>query len=173
MAPGLFHVWTHSVWTSVLYRDDIDRMSFVTELAATTADFQWRCIGFCVLTTHYHFIIETFDESLGVGMKRLNLRHAARFNGRHSLRGHVVGGRYKSKRITTQEQLLTTYRYVARNALDAGLCESPGDWPWGSYRSLIKPAESCTFVDISRVTDCFRPEETAVEQLRRFVESNW
>ena len=173
LAPGLFHVWSHSVWTNVLFQDDIDRMSHLTELAATTADFAWTCVSFTLLTTHYHLILETFDGSLGIGMKRLNLQLACGFNGRHRLRGHVVGGRYKSKRITTDEQLLTTYRYVARNAVDAGLCEKPGDWPWCSYRSLIEPVESCSFVDVSRVTGCFRPAETAIEQLRRYVDSPW
>ncbi len=171
MAPGIFHVWTHSVWTSVLFRDDIDRMTLVTELAAMTAKLDWTCIGFCLLTTHYHLIVETFDESLGIGMKRLNLGHASRYNGRHKLRGHVVDGRYSSKRVTTEEQLLTTYRYVARNALEAGLCDSPGEWPWGSYRSLIHPVEPFTFVDVSRVLSCLSPEGTAIEQLRRFVEA--
>jgi REP element-mobilizing transposase RayT len=172
-APGIFHVWTHSVWTNVLYLDDIDRMSWVTELAAMTAKYEWSCIGFCQLTTHYHLIVETFDESLSNGMQRLNFRHAIGFNRRHKLRGHVVDGRFSSRRITTEEQLVTTYRYVARNPIEANLCKSPGDWPWCSYRSVIEPVEPFTFVDVSRVACCFRPAETAVEQLRRFVESAW
>lgn len=170
MAPGLFHVWTHSVWTSVLFRDDIDRMSLITELAATAAKFGWTCVGFCVLTTHYHLVVETFDESLGVGMKQLNLTHASRFNGRHRLRGHVVGARYSSKRITDQNQLLTTYRYVLRNALEAGLCDALGEWPWCSYGALVDPVDAFSFVDVSRVAASFSPEATALEQLRRFVE---
>jgi putative transposase len=173
VVPGIFHLWTHSVWTHVLFLDDIDRMSWVTELAAMTAKYKWSCIGFCQLTNHYHLIVETFDESLSDGMQRLNFRHAVGFNRRHKLRGHVVDGRFSSKRITTEEQLVTTYRYTARNPVEAGLCSSPGDWPWGSYRSLVEPVEAFTFVDISRVAACFRPAETAVEQLRRFVESAW
>jgi putative transposase len=172
-APGIFHVWTHSVWTNVLYGDDIDRMSWITELAATTAKYRWTCIGFCELTTHNHLIIETFDESLSDGMQRLNFRHAIGFNRRHKQRGHVVDGRFSSKRITTEEQLVTTYRYMARNPIEADICKSPGEWPWCSYRSLIDPVEPFTFVDLSRVAACFRPAETAVEQLRRFVESAW
>jgi putative transposase len=172
-APGIFHVWTHSVWTNVLYQDDIDRMSWVTELAAMTAKYEWTCLAFCQLTNHYHVIIETFDKSLSDGMQRLNFRHAIGFNSRHKLRGHVVDGRFSSKRIATPEQLVTTYRYVARNPVEAGLCKSPEDWPWCSYRSVVRPFEPFTFIDISRVTGCFRPAESAVEQLRRFVESAW
>jgi putative transposase len=172
-APGIFHVTTHSVWSSVLFRDDIDRMSLLTELAATAAKFDWTCIAVCLMTTHYHLLLETVDESLPIGMKHLNLRHATRFNARHKLRGHVVDGRYWSRRISTDAQLLTAFRYLARNALEAGIGTVPGDWPWCSYRALIEPAESFTFVDCSPVAACWSPAETAIEQLRRFVESPW
>ena len=172
-APGTFHVWTHSVWTGVLFRDDIDRMSLLTDLTAVVAKLGWKCIAVCLLTNHYHVLVETFDESLPVGMKRLNLGHATRFNARHKLRGHVVDGRYGSKRVRSEAQLLTTYRYMARNPLEAGLCTSPGEWPWSSYRALVEPVETFTFVDPTPVLDCWRPAETALDQLRRYVESPW
>ena len=164
---------THSVWTSVLFRDDIDRMSLLTELAATAAKFDWTCIAVCLMTTPYHLLLETVDESLPIGMKHLNLRHATRFNARHKLRGHVVDGRYWSRRIGSDAQLLTAFRYLARNALEAGIGTAPGDWPWCSYRALIEPAEPFTFVDHSPVAACWRPADTAIEQLRRFVDSPW
>jgi putative transposase len=171
--PGLFHVSTHSVWTSVLFRDDIDRMHFLTELAKTISKLGWTCMCVSLLSTHYHLLIETFDESLSIGMKHLNLTHATRFNARHKLRGHVVDGRFWSDRIETEAHLLAAFRYICRNACEAGICSSPGEWPWCSYRALVEPAESYTFVDITRVTSCWGPGETTVEQLRQFVESPW
>ncbi len=173
IAPGTFHVSSHSVWSSVLFRDDIDRMSFVTDLAATTAKLGWKCSSVCLLSNHYHALVETFDESLPIGMKRLNLGHATRFNARHKLRGHVFDGRYWSKRIRSEAQLLTAFRYIARNPVEAGLCRSSGDWPWSSYRALAEPVETFTFVDHTPVTDCWKPAETAIVQLRRYVESPW
>ncbi len=70
--PASIHVSTHSVWTSVLFRDDIDRMLFVIELARTIARLGWTCIAVTVLGTHFHLLVETFDESLSIGMKHLN-----------------------------------------------------------------------------------------------------
>jgi putative transposase len=172
-APGVFHVSTHSVWTSVLFRDDVDRMRFLTELAKTAAKYGWTCISVTLMTTHYHLLLETFDRSLSIGMKHLNLAHAARFNARHKLRGHVVDGRFWSDRAETDAHLLAAFRYIARNACDAGLCRSPADWPWCSYRALRGPSESFTFVDVSRVRNCWGPGRTSDEQLRRFVENPW
>jgi putative transposase len=171
--PGVFHISTHSVWTSVLFRDDIDRMHFVTELAKTISRLGWKCICVSLLTTHYHVLVETFDKSLSIGMKHLNLTHATRFNARHRLRGHVVDGRFWSDRIETEAHLLAAFRYIARNACEAGICSSPAEWRWCSYRALFNQEETFTFVDVTPITSCWAPGDTTIEQLRRFVESPW
>ncbi len=171
--PGIFHVTTHSVWTSVLFGDDIDRMSLLIDFARFVRKYDWTCIEFCLLTNHYHLLIETRDASLSDGMQEINFRHAVRFNARHKLKGHVVDGRFSAKRIESESHLLTTYRYIARNPVDAGLCDGPADWPWCSYRNFTQPAEHFSFVDPSRVTDCWAPGDINHEQLRRFVDSPW
>jgi putative transposase len=171
--PGIFHVSTHSVWTGVLFRDDIDRMHFVTELAKTVSKLGWSCMAVSLLTTHYHLLVETFDASLSRGMKQLNLAHATRFNARHKLRGHVVDGRFWSDRVQSEPHLLAVFRYIALNASEAGICASPAEWPWCSYRALVEPVESFTFVDVSRVLGCWGSGAANVADLRRFVETPW
>jgi putative transposase len=168
--PGIFHITVHSVWTGLLFKDEIDRMLFVTELAKTVSRLGWRCMCVTVMTTHFHLLVETCDGSLSVGMKHLNVSHASRFNARHKLRGHVVDGRFWSRRVETDAYLLSAYRYIARNACEAGVCKSPGDWPWCSYRALVGPDETFTFVDIAPVLAAWGPGGATIEELRRFVE---
>ena len=173
-ASGVFHVTSHSVWSAELFRDDVDRHRFVDEVARTAKHHGWVCVGICLLTTHYHLILEVKSEALPAGMQELNSRHAARFNARHRLRGHVFAGRYGSQRIETDGHLLTAFRYVARNPIEAGLADRPAAWRWSSYASAIGLDDSFGFVDASRVIACFgRPRATAVERLRSFVESPW
>jgi hypothetical protein len=51
--------------------------------------------------------------------------------------------------------LLGTFAYVANNPVEAGLCESPADWPWSSYAATVGLGELPTFVDPARVLACF------------------
>jgi hypothetical protein len=68
LAPGLFHVYTHSVWAAdALFRDDDDRLTFVRELARTTARTGWRCLSFCLMGTHYHLIVDVDTGVLAKG----------------------------------------------------------------------------------------------------------
>lgn len=170
LAAGLFHVYAHSVWAAELYRDDRDRMSFLRELARAGAKARWTCLGYCLLETHYHLIVDVDDGALPVGMHSLNFRHAVGFNVRHRMKGHVLGARYDAVRVGDDAQLLTAYRYLAMNPVEAGLCTAPEDWPWSSYAAAIDRAAPQPFVDPSRILGCFDgPPETARARLEAFV----
>jgi REP element-mobilizing transposase RayT len=122
MAAGIFHVYTHSVWAApALFHDEIDYTTFLRELARTTARTEWDCIAFCAIDTHYHLIVEVDDGVLPKGMHALNFRYAMQFNERHALKGHVMGARYDAVRIDDEDHLVTAFRYVVRNPLEAGL----------------------------------------------------
>jgi putative transposase len=170
-AAGLFHVTCHSVWDGLLYRDDIDRTNYVDELARTTEKIGWTCIAVCLMTTHVHLILEVGDGKLPVGMEQLNFRYAARFNARHRRHGRVFGAPYGARRILDDPHLLTVYKYVVWNPVEAGLCNRPEEWIWSSYRAAIGLSDSFGFVNPNRVLGCFGgTREVAIVRLRAFVE---
>jgi REP element-mobilizing transposase RayT len=168
----LFHVFTHCVWASPAhFRDEVDRTSFLRELARVTRTFEWTCIGFCLMRTHYHLLLEVHDGALPRGMQSLNFRYAVNYNQRHAMRGHVQFQRYGAVRIKDDSQLCTVYRYVARNPVEALLCTSAADWPASSYAAAVGVAEPHSFVDPSRVLRCFgEVDELAAAELRAYVE---
>lgn len=168
---GIFHVPCHSVWDGVLFRDDIDRANYIDELARTTERIGWTCISVCLLTTHAHLILEVDDGMLAEGMQQLNFRHAARFNSRHRRRGRVFGAPYTQRRVVDESYLLTVFRYVALNPVEAGVSSHPEDWPWSSYRAAIGVSDDFGFVNPARVLACLSSvREVAVRRLREFVE---
>src|SRR5581483_6380095 len=72
VSAGLFHVYTHCVWAApALYRDDADRLTFLRELASATAKFEWTCVAYCLMRTHYHLILAVLDGVLPRGMHAL------------------------------------------------------------------------------------------------------
>jgi putative transposase len=169
-AAGLFHVYTHSVWAAELFRDDRDRVVFLRELAQAGAKAQWTCVGFCLMTTHYHVIFDVEDDALPIGMHALNFRYAVQFNKRHCMKGHVLGARYDAKRIEDDAHLLRAYRYVMRNPVEAGICATAEAWRWSSFAAAVGDAPPIDFVNPAIVLRCFdAPRETAEARLRAFV----
>jgi hypothetical protein len=84
--------------------------------------------------SHYHLLLDVDDDALPVGMHSLNFRHAVGFNIRHRMKGHVLGARYDAVRIKDDEHLLTVFRYIMRNPVEAGLCERPRTGPGAATR---------------------------------------
>lgn len=170
---GIFHVTCHSVWDGALFRDDLDRTNYVHELARITSSTSWELIAACLMTTHAHLVVGVRDDQLAEAMQALNFRYAARFNSRHRRRGRVFGAPYGSHRIHDDDHLLTVYRYVVLNPVEAGLVRSPQEWIYSSYGSVIGARPGFDFVNANRVLGCFhRERDVAMGGLRRFVETS-
>jgi REP element-mobilizing transposase RayT len=154
-AAGTFHVFTRCVFAApALYRDDVDRLEFLRFLARTTARCGWTCVSYCLMTTHYHLIVEVEDNVLPIAMHSLNLAYARGFNLRHGSKGRVQFKPYGALRIRSDGDFLTRYRYVARNPIRAGMVGRAEEWPWSSYRSTVLPGGP-TFVDDGRIRGLF------------------
>jgi REP element-mobilizing transposase RayT len=172
-SAGTFHVWTHCVWAAEAhFRDDSDRLEFLRHLARVTAKTEWRCIGFCLMRTHYHLVVEVADGVLPAGMQALNHAYASQFNRRHGLRGHVQSRRYGSRRIGNTDDLIETYSYAMNNPVEAGLCSTASIWPWSSFRGTLGLDGPSSFVDDGPILGCFRSELDARVALRRAVEKS-
>lgn len=173
VSAGMFHVYTHCVWaTPAHFRDDVDRVTFLRGLARVTAAFEWRCMGFCLMRTHYHLILEVADDVLPTAMQSLNHGYSCHFNRRHGLRGHAQARRYGSRRIIGSHDLIETYAYGMNNPVEAGLCARASGWGWSSFAATLGLKEPSSFVDDGPVLGCFRRELDPFVALRRAVEGS-
>jgi len=170
--PGIYHLTARSVSLMPLFQDDVDRMDFNRQLGNLAKRPKWACLAACLMTTHYHLLVEVQDESLPIGVQQLNSRYAQRFNARHALRGHVFASRYWSRLIESEEHLLTAFRYLARNPVAAGLCDGPADWPWSSYASAVGLRNDYPWCRPHIILAYFgRPAAAAIRRLQTFVEA--
>jgi putative transposase len=89
----------------VRYLDDVDRHDFLKTLAEA-----WQVHAYCLMSNHYHLVIETPNANLVAGMAWLQSTYTIRLNHRHKLIGHVLSGRYKSPTGGRQRQRLPAHR---------------------------------------------------------------
>ena len=72
----------------------------------------WRCHANCLMTNHYHLVVETPEANLSKGMRQLNGVYAQRFNRRHNRVGHVFQGRPSVILVDKDSYLMELARYV-------------------------------------------------------------
>ena len=69
---ALYHVTSRGNRQEDTYEDDTDRSVFLSVLEKTGSTHNWICHAYCLMSNHYHLLIETPDSNLSKGMRQLN-----------------------------------------------------------------------------------------------------
>ena len=166
-----FHVNTKAVAGTRVFRDDEDRALFLSLMRREVARSQWICLAYSVLGTHYHVLLRLRQCTLSSGMQHLNGGYARSFNGRYRRRGALWQRRFYDTLIESDAHLLEVNRYIALNAVRAGLCERPEDYQWCSYGAAIGKHPPDPLVDENELLELFgQSRERARRRLQQFVE---
>jgi putative transposase len=171
IVDGIYHVTCRAARSLMLFRTDADRVTFLDILGIAVYRAEWICIDYCLMGTHYHLILQTPLPNISMGMKRLNWLYSRSFNQAHGTKGHLFEDRFQSTFVQTPDHLLNAVKYIAHNPVEAGLCTSPAQWPWGGYRALAGLEKPRRFHDVHRaLVDIDDRVDVARRQLRFTVE---
>lgn len=134
--PGaVYHVTARGNARQPIFRDGQDRERILRTLDHVIARYGWLCHAYCLMTNHYHLVIETPKPTLARGMRQLNGMYTQAFNRRHGRVGHLFQGRYHAILVEKEAHLLELCRYVVLNPVRVKACRTAGHWPWSSYRA--------------------------------------
>lgn len=152
---SVYHVTARATFGGKIFAGDTERRTFVRVLGTTVRRQEWLCLGYCLLSTHYHLIVKTPLANLARGMQYLNGVYGQIVNRERRRCGHLFSERYSAERIERDEHLLATLRYVARNAVAAGICTQPEDYRWCSHRAMAGHGIAAPFLATSEVLALF------------------
>ena len=136
--PGaLYHITARGNAGQDIYLDARDSQRFLDLLGEVATRCRWRCYAYCLMTNHYHLVVETPAPNLSHGMRQLNGRYTQAFNFRHQRGGHLFQGRYKAILVDREAYLKDVCRYVVLIPIRAGLAPDARAWRWSSYRATL------------------------------------
>jgi len=169
-AGALYHVTSRGDRQAAIFLDDADRKAWLSTLESVCARYNFVIHGFCLMTNHYHVVLETVEGNLAQGMRVLNGAYSQYFNRRHELVGHLFQGRYRAILVQREIYLLELTRYVVLNPLRAGMVTSLEAWPWCSHFYVTGRKPTPAWLDISATLQHFgRERGAAIDAYRRFV----
>ncbi len=131
-----YHVMNRGHNRETIFSDDEDRRQFLGLLARYQERFDWRLYHYCLMSNHFHLLLQLADpaqlSSVVAGLLRSYVHY---YNRRHGFVGHHWQGRFKSPAIEAERYLLSCGRYIERNPLEAGMVQAPWEYPWSSCRA--------------------------------------
>ncbi len=69
---ALYHLTARGDGREDIYLDDEDREQFLGLVGAVCERFNWVGYAYCLMSNHYHLVMETPDGNLSRGMRQLN-----------------------------------------------------------------------------------------------------
>ncbi len=135
--PGYYHIINRGVEQRVVFYQKEDFKKFEELLCDNLKVFDIILHSFCLMSNHYHILIETKNENLSKFMRQINMNYAIYFNKKYKRVGHLWQGRYKSIYITDEAYLYTLIQYIEQNPLKAKITNEAGAYPYQSSYYLL------------------------------------
>lgn len=165
----IYHIFNRSIAGFKIFKEDVDKLRFLQALIyylkkdkndslssflrkrekvegslillsgeSSVAKF----IAYCIMPDHYHLVVKILDSTeFSKYLNDVENSYTRYFNIKNGRKGPLWEGRFKRKRVETEEQLLHLTRYVHLNPTSDGLVKKPEDWRFSSYREYLEKPE--------------------------------
>ena len=147
--------------------DDRDSQQFISYLSRMAGQFNVLVHGYCLMTNHYHLILETPEGNLSRALQWLNVSYAAYYNRRHHYAGHLFQGRFKSVLVDAGDYLEALSRYIHLNPVRAGIASRAWDYAWSSSRYFVGSQNPPDWLETNRILAGFGRSTIASKQSYR------
>jgi putative transposase len=164
---ALYHITSRGNAGAKIFQTDSDRRQFLDVLSRVVSRFGWICHAYCLMSNHYHLLIETPSANLSQGMQLLNGVYTQRFNRASKRSGHVFQGRFKAILVEKESHLLELARYIVLNPVRARAAQSARAWSWSSYRATAGLVDVPEFLTVDWVLSQFGAKRASATRAYR------
>jgi putative transposase len=179
---AIYHVTARGVERRIIFDDDRDREHFVQRLEECVDACGVRLYLFCLMSNHFHFLVETPQGNLSAFMHKIQTAHTVFYNLRHKRCGHLLQGRYSAKLVEGDNYLYSLSRYIHLNPVYVGINMKKAleerirllrNYKWSSYSGYAGFRGSWRFVTEEPVLEMAtgRKDKDKRKAYRRFVEA--
>ncbi len=161
--PGYYHIINRGVAQRVIFKEAEDYEYFEELMCFYTKSFAITLHNYCLVSNHYHLLIEIKQENLSKFMRQLNMNYAIYFNKKYKRTGHLWQGRFKSWYITDEAYLYTLMCYIEQNPLKANMVEELKEYPYSSYHYLLNYKEIPECLQRSWIVLSHKDDKEAIE----------
>ena len=127
---GYHHVINRGVNRSTVFTDDEDYEMFLKIVCKACRAYKVVLHDYCLMSNHFHLLVETQRENLSSLMKQINGNYAVYANKKQRRSGHFWQGRYYSRYINSDKYYYTLIRYIEQNPVEAGLVKKVAEYPY-------------------------------------------
>lgn len=168
-----YHVMNRGRRGEAVFIDNRDYDAFMKLLQESTELWRIRIAAYCLMSNHYHLLVQTPCANLSRAMRHIDGIYTQRYNRRHKTVGQVFAGRYKSIIIDADTYLLDVVRYIHKNPVRAGMVDQIQRYPWTSHPGYLADTPEWDWLHKGFVLSTFSFDRNeAKRRYKRFITDN-
>ena len=165
-----YHVMNRGRRGEDIFSADGDYDLFLNLLRESAQSWNVRVAAFCLMTNHYHLLIQTPEANLSRCMRHVNGVYTQRYNRVHGCDGPLFRGRYRAILVEADTYLLQVLKYIHRNPLRAGVVKNLEAYEWSSHRGYLSSGRRWNWLHKGFILGMLREEKgSRLEAYRRWV----
>ena len=159
-----YHVTCRGNSGQDIFSTDEDRSRFLDLLERSHDVYQTKILAYVLMSNHFHLFVKTPLGNLQEFMRHFNICYTTYYNWRHTRRGHLYQGRYKSFLVDSDNYLQEIARYIHLNPVRVSRLSSMRldekrrylrNYPWSSYGGYLDQRERRDFLEVGEVLAYF------------------
>ena len=166
---GFHHVVNRGVEKRTVFINEEDYKYFLDLICAGCLEYNINVHSYCLMSNHYHILIETTDDNLSKFMRSLNAKYASYFNRKYKRVGHLWQGRFKSWYVSDVAYLYTLIKYIEFNPLEAKVVKELRDYEFSSYNSFLGRGKPLRCLENSLIFNNYK----TVQERKEFFEREY
>lgn len=131
------HVTNRTSRKNSAFLDDGDRGFFLWILSELHERFEVELEAFCLMTNHYHLLLQADVAQLARAMHRVGFLYTQYFNNRHEVDGPLFSDRFYSSPVNDPTYHANAVRYIHRNPLAIDRRMNLGSYEWSSHGTYL------------------------------------
>ena len=130
---GCYHVVCRGVERRNVFLEEDDYDKFLDLLHELKNKYNIIIHSFCLMTNHYHLLIETKEENISEAMRYLNSNYSIYFNKKYKRSGHLWQGRFHSDYLYDDKHFWYVTKYIERNPIKANMVQKMEYYKYQSF----------------------------------------
>ena len=131
--PGFYHIINRGVERRNIFLEEEDYDKFLSILTEVFKQYDIILHSYCLMTNHYHLLIQTKTKNISATMKRLNSLYSIYFNKKYNRFGHLWQGRFASYYLYDDIHFWYVTKYIERNPIKANMVKMIDHYKYQSF----------------------------------------
>lgn len=159
-----YHVTARGNERKEIFKSEKDREKFLSYLESAVKRYGAVIHVWCLMSNHYHLLIETPSGNLSQIMQHINGAYTNYFNTKRKRSGHLFQGRYKGILVEADEYALELSRYIHLNPVRIGIASEPSDYKWSSFQEYAGKKKTPDWLTTEFILGYFDKSESAAQK---------